>query len=78
MHAGEDAGDIWQQAEIADFEWPVDKCSLADDILARHKAPLARIRAIAAIIAHHEVSIGRNDAIVNGLKRIKGIGGVDV
>src|SRR6266566_2771804 len=37
---------------------PVDGEDLADDVLARHRAPLARVARLDAVVAHEEVHAG--------------------
>jgi len=44
-------------------EWPVDQDGLTDDILARHAAPVPRVRTVGAIITQHEIGVGRNEHV---------------
>jgi len=48
---------------IGRFERPIVKQRSADDVFARHKPPVARIEAVVAVIAHHEVLARGNDQI---------------
>ena len=57
-------------------ERPVIEQSAADDILPRHKSPIARIQAVVPIVAHHEVHAGRDHevAIDDVVGRVDGPG----
>src|SRR5579862_854956 len=43
---------------------PVRRDHLADQVLARHRAPLARVARLAAVVAHEEVLALRHDPLV--------------
>ena len=42
-------------------KWPVNEQSSPDDIFLRHRAPVAAIVTIITVVAHGEVTVGRDD-----------------
>src|SRR5205085_4969213 len=40
---------------------PIDNERAPDDVFLRHKTPVAAVRAVIAVVAHHEIVAGRND-----------------
>src|SRR5580765_2833778 len=57
-------------AERDPVRWPVGREDRADQILARNRAPAARVAGLAAVVAHEEVLAGRD---VPGLPRVLGV-----
>src|SRR5690242_18704900 len=43
---------------------PVDQQRPTNNILARHKSPVAAVKAVIAVVAHHEVIPFRNDELI--------------
>src|SRR2546421_635825 len=42
-------------------ERPVDKETAADQVLLRHRPPVAAVITVVAVVAHRKIAVGRND-----------------